>query len=93
MRNGDELGPGAVAINANALGVWTEVAAAGETVPAMTAGDVAFADDEIAGREPFHMIANKIDNPDKFVANGHWHGDRFLRPGVPVLYMYVGAAD
>ena len=69
------------------------MATAGETIAAMSASDVAFADDEIAGRETFHVIANKIDNPDKFVANDHRHRDRFLRPGIPVIYMYVGAAD
>src|SRR5260370_11490526 len=69
------------------------MAPAGETIAAMSASDVAFADDEIAGREAFHVIANKIDSPDKFVADGHRHRDRFLRPGVPVIDVYVCPAD
>ena len=69
------------------------MAPAGEAIAAMSASDVAFADDEIAGREAFHVIANKIDNPDKFVADGHRHGNRFLRPGVPVIDVHVCSAD
>jgi hypothetical protein len=59
----------------------------------MSARDVTLADNEIAAREPFHVIADKIDNADKFVADRHRHRDRFLRPGVPVIYVDVGAAD
>src|SRR5438270_13159747 len=69
------------------------MATTGETVAAMSAGDVAFADDEITFGKAFHVIADKIDNPHKLVANGHRDGDRFLGPGIPVIYMYVGAAD
>jgi hypothetical protein len=52
-----------------------------------------FADDEIAFGKTFHVIANAIDHSDKLVPDGHRHGDRFLGPGVPVIYMYVRAAD
>ena len=93
MRDSDELGPGAVAIYADALGVRTKVTPAGETVPAMTAGNMTFADDEIAFGKTFHMIAHAIDHADELVPDGHRHGDRLLGPGVPVIYMYVGPAD
>jgi hypothetical protein len=59
----------------------------------MPARDVTLADNKIAAREPFHVIADKIDNADKFVADCHGHRDRFLRPGVPVIDVDVGAAD
>ncbi len=93
LRDGDELGPGAAAIHADALCVWTKVAATGETIAAMAACNVTLTDHEVAFGKTFHMIAGVIDYTDKLMANGHRHGDRFLRPGVPVIYMYVGAAD
>ncbi len=52
-----------------------------------------FADNEIAGRETFHVFAHKIDNPHKFVTDGHRDGDRFLRPGVPIKDVDVSPAD
>ena len=65
----------------------------GETIATMSAGDVTFADNEIAGRETFHVFAHKIDNPHKFVTDGHRDGDRFLRPGVPIIDVDVSPAD
>ena len=93
MRDGDKLGPCAVAIYANALGVRTKMTPAGEAIAAMAAGNVTFADDEIAFGKTFDVIADAIDYADKFVADGHRHWDRFLGPGVPVIYMYVRPAD
>jgi hypothetical protein len=65
----------------------------GEAIATMPARDVTLADNQIVAREPFHVIADNIDNADKFVADRHGHRDRFLRPGVPVIYVDVGAAD
>lgn len=93
MRDRDKRGPGAIAIYADALRVWTKVAAAGETIATMAAGNVTFADDEIAFSKTSHVIADPINHSDKLMAYGHRHGDRFLGPGVPVIYMYVRPAD
>ena len=65
----------------------------GETIPAMAARDVAFADNEIAFGKTFDVIADAIDHADELVADGHRDGDRLLRPSVPVIYMYVRPAD
>ena len=93
MRDGDELSPGAVAIDADTLGVRTKMTPASETIAAMSASDVTFADDEIAFGKTFDVIANEINHADELVADSHRDGDRFLSPGVPVIYMYVGPAD
>ena len=93
LRDGDELGPGAGPVDAYALGVRTKMAAPGQAVAAMTAGDVAFHRDEVAGGEAFHVGADLVNDPDEFVTDGHRHGDGLLGPGVPVIYMYVGPAD
>ena len=45
MRDGDELGPCAVAIYADALGVWTKMTPASEAIATMAAGNVTFADE------------------------------------------------
>ena len=47
-----------------------------------------FARDEITDG-----AADLIDDADEFVSDHHRHRDRLLRPGVPVIYMDVGAAD
>ena len=54
---------------------------------------MAFADNKIARRKAFHVIADKIDHADKFMADRHRHRNRFLRPGVPVIYVDVSPAD
>ena len=67
--------------------------AAGEAIAAMSAGDMTFAGYEIAGCESFDAIANAINDADEFVPDGNGNRNRFLRPSVPVIYMYVGSAD
>ena len=37
--------------------------------------------------------ADLIDYANEFVPDHHRNRDRLLRPRVPVIYMYVGAAD
>ena len=66
---------------------------AGKTVTAMSTGDVTFADNEIAGRESFHVVAGMIDYTDKFMTDRHRHWNRLLRPLVPVVDMNIGTAD
>ncbi len=93
LRNGDELGPGAVAIHADAGCVRTKMTPAGETIAAMATGDVAFTDNEISLGKTFDMIAHALDHADELVPNGHRDGDGLLGPRIPVIYMYVGPAD
>ena len=64
-----------------------------ETIAAMATGNMPFTNNEIAARKSLHMIADEIDNPDKFMTDGHRHRDRLLRPRVPVVDVNVGAAD
>src|SRR6266849_8061878 len=67
--------------------------ASSEAVSTMPASNVSFADDKISRRKSSHVIAGKIDNPNKFMPDGHRHGNRLLRPRVPVIYMNVSPAD
>src|SRR5438477_538420 len=75
------------------LRVRAKMTTAAETIPAMATGDMAFANDEIAVRKSLHMIADKIDNPNKFMTDSHRHWNRFLRPRIPVVDVNIGAAD
>src|SRR5437867_3282648 len=93
MRDRYELGPCAAAIHAHALSVWTKVTATRQTIAAMAARNVTLTDHEVAFGKTFDVVADAIDYTDKLVPDCHRHGDRFLGPGVPVIYMYVGAAD
>ena len=65
----------------------------GQTIAAMSAGDVSLAHDEIAARKTFHVIADTLNDADKLVADRHRHRNRFLRPGIPVVNVHVGTAD
>ena len=89
----NKLGPGSGAINADAQCIWAEVAAAGETIPAMPASDVTLPDNKIALRKSAHICSNRRDLADEFVANGHRHGNCLLRPIIPVVNVNIGAAD
>ena len=60
---------------------------------AATADKVTFAADDIAGREVADIGTDFDDLADELVADRHRDGDSFLRPGVPVVDMEVGAAD
>ena len=44
-------------------------------------------------RKAFHVIADALDDADKFMPDDHRHRNGFLRPGVPVVDVNVGAAD
>ena len=91
--NGDEFGPGTGAINADALRVRTKMTTAGETIPAMSAGDVAFPDDEVAFGKSAHICSHRCDLTDKFVADCHRHGNGLLRPIIPIINVNISAAD
>src|ERR1700692_3251899 len=67
--------------------------APGQAVAASPAHHVALAADDVAGmkigdvRPGFHYLT------DKFVADGHGHGNRPLRPVVPFVNVTVASAD
>jgi hypothetical protein len=64
-----------------------------QTIATMPASDVAFHGDEIALGESFDVIAHPMDHTDEFMADRHWHRNRFLCPGVPVVDVNIGPAD
>ena len=92
-RQREIFGEGAGPIHADAPGVRAEMPAAGEAVAAAAADDVAFAADDFAGEKVVHVRADLDDLADELVADDHRHGDRLLRPGVPLVDVQVGAAD
>src|SRR5262249_17801724 len=81
------------AIHADADGVGAKMAASGEAVAATAADHVAFAADNFAGEEVVHVLAHFHDLADELVADDHRHGDRLLRPRIPLVDMQVRAAD
>jgi hypothetical protein len=93
LRNRDKFSPRAGTIHAHALRVWAKMTPPGQTIATVPTGDVSLAHYEVAARKTFHVIANSIDNADKLVTDRHWHGNRFLRPGVPIVDVNICAAD
>ena len=93
LRDRHELSKRAGPIDPHSLRVRAKMAPAGQAIPAMSAGDVTFADNQVARRESLHVIAHQIDDADKFVTDRHRDRDRFLRPRVPIVNVDVGAAD
>src|ERR1700736_5933722 len=61
-------------------------------IAAMSAGYVAFSRHAIAGVEAANFAAQFDDFAGIFMADGHGHGDGFLRPGIPVVDVHVGTA-
>ena len=89
----DVFGERARTVHAHALGVSTKVAAAGEAVAAAAADHVSLAADQVAGEKVRHIGPGLDDPADKFMADGHGHGDGRLCPLVPLVDVHVGAAD
>ena len=89
----DVFGEGAGAVDADALGVGAEMAAAGEAVAAASADDVAFAADELAGLKSVTLEPTATISPTNSWPMTRGTGDGRLRPGVPVVDVEVGAAD
>jgi hypothetical protein len=59
----------------------------------MAAGDVSLGHDEIAASESFYVRAYAMNDAHKFMADDHWHRNRFLRPDIPLVYVHVRPAD
>ena len=59
----------------------------------MSANDVSFYGYNLPCGKIVDCAAYLIDHPDEFVAYHHWNRDRLLCPRVPVIYMYIRAAD
>src|SRR2546428_13775755 len=87
------LGKSAVAVNAHADGVFAEMAPASQAIAAMAADQMPFAGDEIAGLEVFDVAAHRRYGAHKFMADDHRWTNRLLRPGIPLIDVYIRAAD
>ena len=59
----------------------------------MAADDVSFTGDEIAWRESLDPFTDALHHANKFMPDDHWHRDRLLRPGIPVVNVDVGPTD
>src|ERR1700737_4236955 len=61
-------------------------------IAAVPTGYVAFSRHAIAGVEAAYFAAQFHDFSGVFMADGHGHGDGFLRPGIPIVNVHVGPA-
>ena len=91
-RQCDVLGERPIAADAETDGVRAEVAPAGEAVAAPAADHMALAADEVARMEVADVRSHLHDLAHELVADHHGHGNRPLRPIVPVVDVQVRAA-
>jgi hypothetical protein len=92
-RNFDELGEGAVLIDADDFEILADVSFADATLQTVASIDVHFSADEIAGFDGGDFIADVFDDATEFVAEGYGGLDAALGPAIPTIDMEVGAAD
>ena len=92
-RNGQIFGKGAGPVHAHARSVPAQVPPARPAITAVPAGNVALSGHAVTGVEAAHFHAQFDDFAGILVTHGHGHGHGFLRPGIPVVDVHVGAAD
>ena len=89
----DEFGECAGTVHANALRISAQMPSSGKAVAAAAADHMPFAADDIAGEKVVDVRTDGNNLADKLMTDGHGHGDRLLRPLVPLVDMNIGAAD
>ena len=87
------LGEGAGRGRADAHAVRAEVTAPGAAVAAVAADDVPLAGRQLPELEAAHPVSQLDDPAHELVAGDQRHGDRALRPLVPLVDVHVRAAD
>ena len=93
LRDADVFRKRAVAVHADADGVLAPLDVAAVAVAAAVTGDVALAGNALANVQSGDARAKLGDLADVFMADGHGRLDVLLRPWIPVINMYVRAAD
>ena len=89
----DVFGKSAVPVNAHAAGVFTPLDIAGMAVAAVVTGDMSFARDTLPDMKARDTGAERGDFADVFVPDRHRRLDVERSPRIPVVNMYIGAAD
>src|SRR5215471_8954142 len=93
LRNRYELSPCTGTIHADALCIRAKMTPSGQTIAAMSAGDVPFAHDEIAAGKALHVITDRINHTSELMTDRHRYWNGFLRPLIPVVDVHIGTAD
>ncbi len=92
-RDHQVFGKSAGAVDADAAGGVAQMPSARQTVPAAAADQMPFAADQFAEFHVVDVAADGGDMADEFVPDHHRGFDGLLRPFIPVVDVYVGAAD
>src|SRR6185437_9364743 len=89
----DELGECARPVDANSLRGGAQVAPARKAITAAPADHVAFAANQVTGKEVIDIGADGDDFTHELMPDRHGHGDGFARPFVPLIDVQVRTAD
>ena len=65
----------------------------GQTIAAVSTGDVSLTDHDIAACKSFHVVTDSLNHAGKLMTNRHRNRNGFLRPVIPVIDVHVCAAD
>jgi hypothetical protein len=87
------LGEGAGSGRSDADAVRAEMTPTGAAVAAVAADDVPLAGHQLPELEAAHPVSELDDPAHELVADDQGHGQRALRPLVPLVDMHVRAAD
>ena len=77
------LGKGSGSVNPHTAGIHAQVAAAGQTIAAATADQMAFTGDHVTGFKVMHVFAYLSNRADKFVSDMHGNRNRLSGPRHP----------
>jgi hypothetical protein len=80
-----------LSVNSYALRIPAEMLFSRTAVPAVAACQMPFSG--VSDGKPIHLITKCFNGTDKFMSRNHWYGDSFLRPLIPIVYMYISTAD
>src|SRR5262249_27468446 len=87
------FGESAVGINADDFHELANVGFAGAALKALAAGHVHFRRNKVAFLYRGDFVADRGNVPAKFMARNERRMNALLRPGVPIVNVYVGPAN
>ena len=93
LRDGKILGKATGAVYANPLGIGAKMEHAATAITAMTAHNMPFAGNHLAGLKLGNGRAHSLNNTAKLMPHMHTYGDGLLSPGIPIPNMQIRAAN
>ena len=91
--NADVFGKGSWTIHPDAYGIFAEVSASGQAIPATTANDMPLGAHDLARIKVTHIFPYGNDLTHKLMPYNHRDWNRLLGPGIPLVNMQIRSAN